>query len=169
MASARTAACLRHGSRPGSGVGRQRGPTRQAGHFDTARWRRCERCNESHAEGWRGSAAGATLGIFWQSTRAAATKSNSSFSPNPIIGRASLIGAHSFTWDDDPWARGGYAFFDSSFLPSSRRLLRLPWRLVFFAGEHTSVTWQGYMNGAVESGLRAAAEIFASNTGSSDL
>src|SRR5438094_159097 len=56
---------LRHGSRPGRGVGRQRGPTRQAGHFDTARWRRCERCNESHAEGWRGSAAGATLGIFW--------------------------------------------------------------------------------------------------------
>ena len=85
------------------------------------------------------------------------------------IGRASLIGAHSFTWDDDPWARGAYAFFDSSFLPSSRRLLRLPWRRVFFAGEHTSVTWQGYMNGAVESGLRAAAEIFASNTGSSDL
>jgi monoamine oxidase len=85
------------------------------------------------------------------------------------IGRASLIGAHSFTWDDDPWARGAYAFFDSSFLPSSRPLLRLPWRRVFFAGEHTSVTWQGYMNGAVESGLRAAAEIFSSNTGSSDL
>jgi len=28
-----------------------------------------------------------------------------------------------------------------------------------FAGEHTSVRWQGYMNGAVESGQRAAAEI----------
>ena len=27
-----------------------------------------------------------------------------------------------------------------------------------FAGEHTSV-WQGYMNGAVESGERAAGEI----------
>jgi monoamine oxidase len=30
-----------------------------------------------------------------------------------------------------------------------------------FAGEHTSIRWQGYMNGAVESGLRAAAEIGA--------
>jgi monoamine oxidase len=29
---------------------------------------------------------------------------------------------------------------------------------VLFAGEHTSLRWQGYMNGAVESGLRAAAE-----------
>jgi monoamine oxidase len=28
-----------------------------------------------------------------------------------------------------------------------------------FAGEHTSVQWQGYMNGAVESGLRAAQEV----------
>ncbi|MEO8482562.1 MAG: FAD-dependent oxidoreductase [Acidobacteriota bacterium] len=32
---------------------------------------------------------------------------------------------------------------------------------VLFAGEHTSVRWQGYMNGAVESGQRAAAEIAA--------
>jgi monoamine oxidase len=30
---------------------------------------------------------------------------------------------------------------------------------VFFAGEHTSTKWQGYMNGAVESGLRAAEEV----------
>jgi monoamine oxidase len=30
-----------------------------------------------------------------------------------------------------------------------------------FAGEHTSIKWQGYMNGAVESGRRAAFEIAA--------
>jgi monoamine oxidase len=29
------------------------------------------------------------------------------------------------------------------------------------AGEHTSTKWQGYINGAVESGLRAAEEVFA--------
>lgn len=40
-------------------------------------------------------------------------------------------------------------------------LLALPWKRVFFADEHTSRTWQGYMNGAVESGLRAAEEVFA--------
>ena len=28
-----------------------------------------------------------------------------------------------------------------------------------FAGEHTSVRWQGYMNGAVESGQRAARDV----------
>jgi len=56
---------------------------------------------------------------------------------------------------------GAYAYFDSSFPPVARRLLRLPWKRIFFAGEHTSSKWQGYMNGAVESGRRAAAEIAA--------
>jgi monoamine oxidase len=78
------------------------------------------------------------------------------------IGRARLIASRSISWEEDPWARGAYAFFDSSFPPSMRRFLALPWKRVFFAGEHTSTTWQGYMNGAVESGLRAAEEVLAS-------
>ena len=44
-------------------------------------------------------------------------------------------------------------------------LARAPHRTIFFAGEHTSVKWQGYMNGAIESGRRAAAEVAASLTG----
>lgn len=63
------------------------------------------------------------------------------------------------TWEDDPFARGGYAYLDPGFDPSWRaQLSRRAGRLVF-AGEHTSEEWQGYMNGAVESGLRAAREI----------
>ena len=77
------------------------------------------------------------------------------------LGRARLIAERSVSWEDDPWARGAYAFFDTSFPPSARRLLALPWERVLFAGEHTSTTWQGYMNGAVESGLRAAEEVFS--------
>jgi monoamine oxidase len=77
------------------------------------------------------------------------------------LGRARLVASRTVTWEDDCWARGGYAFFDSSFPPSARHLLRLPLKRVFFAGEHTSTKWQGYMNGAVESGLRAAEEVFA--------
>jgi len=33
---------------------------------------------------------------------------------------------------------------------------------VYFAGEHTSIDSQGYMNGGVETGQRAAAEVLAS-------
>ena len=76
-------------------------------------------------------------------------------------GAARLIACHTVTWEDDPWARGGYALLDPSSSPSARPLLSLPPKRVFFAGEHTSKKWQGYMNGAVESGFRAAEEVFA--------
>jgi hypothetical protein len=72
-----------------------------------------------------------------------------------------VLASRLIVWEDDPWARGGYAFFDSAFDPASRDWLARPHGRVMFAGEHTSIRWQGYMNGAVESGQRAAAEIAA--------
>jgi monoamine oxidase len=74
---------------------------------------------------------------------------------------ADLIGAKQIVWEQDPYARGGYAFFDPAFDPELRPWLARPCGRIFFAGEHTSIRWQGYMNGAVESGRRAAAEIAA--------
>jgi len=65
-------------------------------------------------------------------------------------------------WEADVWARGGYAFFDQRFDPALRDWLARPAGPLFFAGEHTSIAWQGYMNGAIESGRRAAAEVAAS-------
>ena len=65
------------------------------------------------------------------------------------------------TWEDDPWSRGGYAVFDPSYGPHLRAWLARPAGRIVFAGEHTSLRWQGYMNGAIESGKRAAAEVRA--------
>ena len=75
--------------------------------------------------------------------------------------RAELGASRQVVWESDPLARGGYAFFDPSFDPALREWLARPAGRLFFAGEHTSIRWQGYMNGAVESGRRAAAEIAA--------
>ena len=74
---------------------------------------------------------------------------------------STILASRVVVWEEDPWARGGYAFFDPAFDPLWRAWLARPAGRVAFAGEHTSVRWQGYMNGAVESGLRAAAEIAA--------
>lgn len=75
------------------------------------------------------------------------------------MGRPSeLLASHVVRWSDDPWVRGGYAFFDPGFAPEGRDWLARPCGRISFAGEHTSVRWQGYMNGALESGRRAAAE-----------
>ena len=72
-----------------------------------------------------------------------------------------LLAWDSVSWEKDPWARGGYAFFDPHYDPAMRQWLARPFGRVFLAGEHTSLKWQGYMNGAVETGLRAAEEISA--------
>ena len=74
---------------------------------------------------------------------------------------AQLVGSRQIVWESEPWSRGGYAFFDPAFDPALRQWLARPFGRLFFAGEHTSFRWQGYMNGAVESGRRAAVEIEA--------
>jgi monoamine oxidase len=76
---------------------------------------------------------------------------------------AALLAWRQARWEADPWSRGGYAVFDPAFKPSQRRWLAQPFERLFFAGEHTSMRWPGYMNGAVESGHRAAAELRASH------
>jgi monoamine oxidase len=74
---------------------------------------------------------------------------------------ATVIASHSTTWEHDPWAGGGYAYFSPSFDASLRRWLAVPAGRILFAGEHTSLEWQGYMNGALTTGQRAAMEVLA--------
>jgi monoamine oxidase len=68
--------------------------------------------------------------------------------------------AASYSWIDDPWARGAGAEFHPGQLSRYYRALRTPAGRIHFAGEHTS-PWSGWMNGGLESGHRAAAELLA--------
>lgn len=68
-------------------------------------------------------------------------------------------------WEQDPRAGGGYAAFSTAYDPALRQWLTKPHGRCFFAGEHTSVRWQGYMNGALESGLRAALDVVTAAQG----
>ncbi len=61
-------------------------------------------------------------------------------------------------WHEDIWAQGTYAYFRPGDVMSLRPVLTKPAGRIHFAGEHTA-GWQGYMNGAIESGHRAAQEI----------
>ena len=60
------------------------------------------------------------------------------------------------SWEQEPFTGGGYAYFDPAFDPAWRSLLSRRAGRVVFAGEHTSADWQGYMEGAVQSGADAA-------------
>lgn len=72
-----------------------------------------------------------------------------------------LSASRHVSWEDDPFVRGGYAVFHPGYDPEQRACLSRPHGRILFAGEQTSLRWQGYMNGAVESGLRAALEVEA--------
>jgi monoamine oxidase len=61
-------------------------------------------------------------------------------------------------WHDDPWARGAYSARTLS-SPLDDEALARPVGAVSFAGEHTAGRWHGLMEGALRSGLRAAAEV----------
>jgi monoamine oxidase len=74
--------------------------------------------------------------------------------------RAQLETAAIVDWDADPWARGGYAWFRPGQLTSRLRTLTEPEGCIHLAGEHLSSA-SGWMEGALESGLRAAREVLA--------
>jgi monoamine oxidase len=70
-----------------------------------------------------------------------------------------VLEGRSVSWTREPFAGGGYAHFPAGFDPRLRAALSESLPRLAFAGEHTSREFQGYVNGAVESGLRAAREI----------
>ena len=72
--------------------------------------------------------------------------------------RANFEGGVSKCWDDDEWARGAYVYFKPGQMSELLTHIASAEGRVHFAGEHAS-TLPGWMQGALESGLRAAREI----------
>jgi monoamine oxidase len=64
----------------------------------------------------------------------------------------------SVRWQDDPWFGGGFAFWKPKQFTEWMPELATPEGLIHFAGEHTSL-FSRTMEGALESGNRAAREI----------
>jgi monoamine oxidase len=62
-------------------------------------------------------------------------------------------------WSEDPWSRGCYAgYFPTGVWTSFGRALRAPVGRIHWAGTETATEWNGYIEGAVQSGERAAEE-----------
>ncbi len=65
-------------------------------------------------------------------------------------------------WSGDVWSRGGYAgVMPPKLLSRIGGALRAPVGRIHFAGTETATRWCGYLDGAIEAGERAAAEIVA--------
>lgn len=66
-----------------------------------------------------------------------------------------------FHWPTHEWTRGSYACYRVGQITAFGGAEGEPEGRVFFAGEHTSSDFQGFMEGACESGERAAKEVLA--------
>jgi monoamine oxidase len=66
---------------------------------------------------------------------------------------------HTQTWTDQPWAKGSYSFYKPGQYTRFGGSEEEAEGGVHFAGEHTTQDFQGYLNGAVFTGERAASEV----------
>lgn len=69
---------------------------------------------------------------------------------------------HELDWSAEPWTRGCYgAHFAPGTWTQFGVELRAPVGRIHWAGAETAIAWNGYMDGALTSGERAAAEVLA--------
>jgi monoamine oxidase len=62
-------------------------------------------------------------------------------------------------WTAYPWTKGSYSYWKVGQYTKFGGIEGVQEGVVHFCGEHTSVDFQGYLNGAVETGQRAATEV----------
>lgn len=72
--------------------------------------------------------------------------------------KSSFVKGHSKCWSEDPWVKGAWAHLGGD----DATAVRQSEKRIFFAGEHISNA-QSWMQGALQSGLRAVREITGSN------
>jgi monoamine oxidase len=79
----------------------------------------------------------------------------------PGLTQDQAIASADKVWQDDPWVEGGWGSPGLNEMRGLHAVRRRAEGRVHFAGEHTSKLWLAWMNGAIETGERAADEIIA--------
>jgi monoamine oxidase len=81
----------------------------------------------------------------------------------PLFGNAArdFVDYADYDWAEDPWASGCVSPLPPGLLTSAGAALHPPVGRIHWAGTETAQVWSGYMDGAVRSGKRAAAEVVA--------
>jgi monoamine oxidase len=111
--------------------------------------------------------AGGRTGASWTADRphgpapAALTKEIVGHIDDVVPGTAASFNGTAWVdlWTRDPWTQGAYAAFGPQQYTKLWGYTARAESNIHFAGEHTSTYSQGYLNGGVESGDRAAVEV----------
>ncbi len=143
-------------------------PWREAGYAGTAYSDAPFQTCWDHTRGQPGSGGGLTIYLGGAAGAAAGEGSAEAQVQRhlPAIGRvfpgtdaAYRRQAARFHWPTHPWTRGSYSCYRPGQWTTIAGAEGEPVDRLFFAGEHTSVEFQGFMNGAAESGRLAARAI----------
>jgi monoamine oxidase len=78
-----------------------------------------------------------------------------------VLPEAEVLGIRGHDWVADEFSLGGWSFLRPGQLTQSLRALQEPQGRLAFAGADVASGWSGYIDGAVESGLRAARQVAA--------
>lgn len=139
------------------------GPNRQSSWHSTA----AQGGRTSIITIWRGGRSGAhyPTGVAHQWAPEHIVNANLAAFERGVPGITEAFNGRSWldAWVNDPWTRGSYAAFLPGQYTRYWGYLGKAERGVHFAGEHTSTYSQGYLNGGVESGERAAREVLAAS------
>jgi monoamine oxidase len=72
-----------------------------------------------------------------------------------------VLDVRGHSWSNDEYSRGGNSCFRTADATQYLESLQRPWQRLAFASADIASGWVGYMDGAVESGLRAARQTVA--------
>ncbi|MGW3012171.1 flavin monoamine oxidase family protein [Streptomyces sp. NPDC001219] len=72
-----------------------------------------------------------------------------------VLPGAKVLSVNGHDWGKDPFAKGGWTFRRPGQLLGSLRTVRQPHGRLVFAGSDIATGWGGYVDGAIETGIRA--------------
>lgn len=78
-----------------------------------------------------------------------------------LLPEAEVVEVRGHSWIEDEFALGGWAFLRPGQLTESLAALQQPQGKMAFATSDIASGWSGYIDGAVESGIRAARQVLA--------
>lgn len=140
----------------------------RAGHNGTARTARATEvwdCSYDRTSMRQGLLGASTGGVYGQEMQDMTPEQSVAFGVDLVADafpgvRDQMEKGTTVCWGTEPWSRGAFAAFAPGQMTSMMPDIATPEEGIHFAGEHTS-PWMGWMEGALESGERAAREIIA--------
>jgi monoamine oxidase len=73
-----------------------------------------------------------------------------------FVPAAEVVSCASHAWANDPYSGETWDVFRPGQITRYERALRSGERRIVFAGSYTAYSWPGFIDGAIESGIRAA-------------